>query len=130
MAKKASSLKKSPGISWLTGVEKHDYGAAESYLCLLFPDAKASGFVAKLRLAKVRPFKAKDIFRASRLPLLAPSNFHVAKDSARIRKGLGLSPILLVRDRGGARVEIADGYHRLCAVYLFDEDAPILCKIV
>ena len=53
MAKKTRSAKESPGISWLPDVEKHDYGAAESYLCLLFPDAKASGFVAKLRLAKV-----------------------------------------------------------------------------
>jgi hypothetical protein len=25
---------------------------------------------------------------------------------------------------------IADGYHRLCAVYKFDEDAVIPCKIV
>jgi len=25
---------------------------------------------------------------------------------------------------------IADGYHRMCAVYSFDEDALIHCKIV
>ena len=28
------------------------------------------------------------------------------------------------------KVVIADGYHRMCAIYLFDEDAPIFCKIV
>jgi len=27
-------------------------------------------------------------------------------------------------------VIIADGYHRMCAVYSFDEDALIPCKIV
>ena len=31
---------------------------------------------------------------------------------------------------GGGKVVIADGYHRLCAVYGFDEDAWIPCKIV
>ena len=43
-------------------------------------------------------------------------------------RGKALSPILLVRQSG--KVVIADGYHRLCAVYGFDEDAPIPCKIV
>ena len=41
-----------------------------------------------------------------------------------------ISPLLLVRDKTGGRVIIADGYHRLCAVYTFDEDAMIPCKIV
>ena len=27
------------------------------------------------------------------------------------------------------KVVVADGYHRLCAVYSFDEDALIRCKI-
>ena len=121
--------KKTRGISWLGDVEGHDYAAAESYLSLLHPDSKASALVAKLKGARVRPFKAKDIFRASRLPLLPPGNLHVERDSVKIRRGEGLSPILLIRDRPGSKVEIADGYHRLCAVYLFDEDAPIDCKI-
>jgi hypothetical protein len=25
---------------------------------------------------------------------------------------------------------VADGYHRICAVYYFDESAPILCRMV
>jgi hypothetical protein len=28
------------------------------------------------------------------------------------------------------KIVIADGYHRPCAVYSFDEDADIPCKIV
>jgi len=35
-----------------------------------------------------------------------------------------------VRDEAAGKVVIADGYHRLCAVYLFDEDALIPCRIV
>ena len=47
-----------------------------------------------------------------------------------IKDGEKLSPILLVRDSVNGKVIIADGYHRLCAVYSFDEDAVIPCKIV
>mgnify|MGYP003344459168 FL=1 len=79
-------------------------------------------------LTAVTEFKAKDIFRASSLSLLGISNSHVEKDRRKIARGKALSPILLVRQSG--KVVIADGYHRLCAVYGFDEDAPIPCKIV
>ena len=41
-----------------------------------------------------------------------------------------LSPLLLVRNSPNGKVIIADGYHRLCAVYFTDEDALIPCKIV
>ena len=58
------------------------------------------------------------------------SNSHVQKDCKKIDKGIALSPLLLVRDEVNGRVIIADGYHRLCAVYEFDEDAMIYCKIV
>jgi len=37
---------------------------------------------------------------------------------------------LLCRDKDRGKLIIADGYHRLCAVYTFDEDAMIPCKIV
>jgi hypothetical protein len=37
---------------------------------------------------------------------------------------------LLYREKATGRLIIADGYHRLCAVYGFDEDAVIPCKIV
>ena len=75
-------------------------------------------------------FKAKDIFRASQLSLLGVSNSHVEKDRKKIRAGTPLSPILLVRNPALGRVVVADGYHRLCAVYAFDEDAWVPCKIV
>ena len=86
--------------------------------------------VKRLRKAEVTSFMSKDVFRASQLSLLGVSNSHVAKDTAKILQGLELSPLLLVRDESLGKVIIADGYHRLCAVYALDEDAVIPCKIV
>jgi hypothetical protein len=85
--------------------------------------------VKRLKRASVAEFKAKDIFRASGLSLLGISNTHVEKDRQKIQSGGGLSPLLLVRDPANGKVIIADGYHRLCAVYSYDEDAVIPCKI-
>jgi hypothetical protein len=115
--------------TWLADVEEHDYPAAQSYLNLIYPNSSVMKFIAKLKVAKIKSFKAKDIFRASSLSLLGVSNSHVEKDKRKILKGKALSPLLLVRDIESGKVVIADGYHRLCAVYGFDEDAVIPCKI-
>ncbi|SRR5258708_2533161 len=117
-------------ISWLSHVEEHDYTAADSYLRIIYDDNKVAKMVAKLQGSAIVQFKAKDIFRSSQLSLLGVSNFHVETDRKKILKGAGLSPLLLVRDESHGKVVIADGYHRLCAVYDFDEDAVIPCKII
>jgi hypothetical protein len=117
-------------IKWLKDAEDHDYPAALSYLSLLFDDAAAAKLVERLRKAPVSQFKAKDIFRASGLSLLGVSNSHVTQDRKKILVGQSLSPLLLVRAASNEVVIIADGYHRMCAVYTFDEDALIPCKIV
>ena len=117
-------------VRWLPDAEEHDYPAARSYLGLLYADARAAALVRTLRTAPLVKFKAKDIFRASRLSLLGVSNSHIASDRNKIRAGERLAPLLLVRDAPNGRVVIADGYHRLCAVYGFDEDALIPCKII
>jgi disulfide oxidoreductase YuzD len=111
-------------------VEEHDYPAAESYLLLLFEPKQVKTLVTRLRAAQITQFKAKDIFRASGLSLLGVSNSHVEKDRKKITKGKELSPLLLVRDADNGKIVIADGYHRLCAIYSFDEDALIHCKII
>ena len=117
-------------VNWLLEVEEHDYHAATSYLSIIYNREKVSQIVDPLREVGIVQFKAKDIFRASQLSLLGVSNSHVQKDCKKIDKGIALSPLLLVRDEDNGRVIIADGYHRLCAVYEFDEDAMIYCKIV
>ena len=122
-------MAKSVDIKWLNDAEEHDYPAALAYLSLLFDERAAHTYVEDLRHAPISTFKAKDIFRASSLSLLGVSNGHVATDQLKIRSGQALSPLMLVRDPAHARLVIADGYHRLCAVYSFDEDAVIPCKL-
>ncbi len=119
-----------PQIKWLPSVEEHDYPAAASYLSLHYPEAQVKDIVKRLRKAPVTEFKAKDVFRASGLSLLGISNSHVAKDTKKIHKGKPLSPLLLVRDTQNGKVIIADGYHRMCAIYKLNEDALIRCQIV
>ena len=117
-------------INWLADAQDHDYPAAGSYLSLLFDETAAAKYVDQLRKAPISKFKAKDIFRASGLSLLGISNSHVEHDREKVLAGQSLSPLLLVRDPNDQKVIIADGYHRMCAVYSFDEDALIPCKIV
>jgi len=117
-------------ISWFDEPEEHNYPAAESYLTLLFEEKAVADYAKRLRRAKMVKFKAKDIFRASGLSLLGVSNHHVERDRRKILDGKKLSPLLLVRDTVRRKLIIADGYHRLCSVYQFDEDAWIPCKIV
>ena len=117
-------------IKWLSKPEKHNYPAALSYLCLIYDEKTAANYVSDLEKATISEVQAKDIFRASTLPLVGISNIHVKRDIQKIQLGEELSPLLLVRDSNNGKVIIADGYHRLCAIYSYDEDAVILCKIV
>ena len=117
-------------IKWLDNPEDHNYPAAESYLGLIFDKKIVEDLINKLIKSEKSEFKAKDIFRASNLSLLGISNSHVEKNIKKIEKEKELSPILLIRDTKRRTVIIADGYHRMCAVYHYDEDALIPCRIV
>ena len=122
-------MSKAVEIKWLSEPKKHDYPAALSYLSLLYDEQTAASYVDKLKRASISEFKAKDIFRASGLSVLGISNSHVKKDQQKLQSGDDLSPLLLIRDSVNGKAVIADGYHRLCAVYAYDEDAVIPCKI-
>ena len=123
-------MKKTSMVKWLAEPKDDDYAAARTYLSLVVNEEIASKYIKKLSKAAAVGFKAKDIFRASNLSLLGSENFHVAKDRQKIAAGKALSPLLLVRNEANRKVIIADGYHRLCAVYSYDEDALIPCRIV
>jgi len=110
--------------------EEGNYASAKSYLSLLYNIKKAIMYIGKLKRTEITEFKSKDIFRASCLSLLGVSNSHVKKDQEKILAGIKLSPILLVRNSKIGKVIIADGYHRLCAIYSYNEDAIIPSKIV
>jgi len=117
-------------ISWQESVSESNYEAAQSYLTILFNEECVADLVQRLREAKITKFKSKDIFRASQLSLLGISNARVEKDRKKIENGIALSPILLVRDPAHGKVVIADGYHRMCAIYGLDENEWIQCKII
>jgi hypothetical protein len=114
-------------VSWKEGPDDHDYPAAAAYLSLLAEDELIKYVVAELQAAPLRYGKAKDILRASRLPLLPIDNRHVAADVAKVKEGKALSPVLLVRGelRHDIALQIADGYHRVCASYHLAEDTDI-----
>jgi hypothetical protein len=114
-------------IKWRSKPQKHDYAAAASYLSLVFGQQAAENAARDLERAEMSKFLARDIFRASMLSLLGVSNSHVERDRAKIILGEKLSPLLLFRDKRNGKVIV--GYHRLCAVYTFNENAMIPCKI-
>lgn len=123
-------------VKWLDEPEDHDYAAARQYLSLLDDPGSERTYreVMGLRNARNSAFHAKDILRASQLPLLPVTNTHVAKDLDKVKDGKALSPVLLIRGcRGIYHIEpliIADGYHRVCASYYTDENTPVVCRIV
>jgi hypothetical protein len=117
-------------VKWLDEPEDHDYQAAADYLSMIAESEAVDKTVAALRTATPVFRKAKDILRAARLELLPVSNAHVASDLRKIGDGKKLSPILLVRGNGTRALEIADGYHRVCASYLTDENTDIPCHLV
>jgi hypothetical protein len=125
----SNNMSKKYKVKWAGKPEKNDYLAALSYLTLLHKEAMAAILVKRLKRATLSAFQAKDIFRASGLSLLGINDARVKKDQRKIRSGGKLSPLLLIRNTGSGKVVIADGYHRLCAVYSFEENLEIPCKI-
>ena len=77
-------------------------------------------------------YPAKDVLRAARLPVLPKSNAGVRKWEKRLRDDAEIPPVLLVvgsltDDRP---LILAEGYHRVCACYLRDEQTPVSCHFL
>lgn len=113
---------------WLRDPKEHDFPAATDYLELLFSNEESKAFTEELRKAVTIIKKSKDILRASMLPLLPQDNIHVKENLKRVKKGGRLSPVLLVKKDD--KLIIADGYHRICAIYYLSEDLEIPCRLV
>lgn len=112
---------------WLSEPETHDFPAAEDYLQLHFPKKTAIQLTDCLKNRTTVIKKAKDLLRASGLPLLPKDNLHVKENLRKVKKTKKLSPVLLV---SGEPLIIADGYHRICAIYYLSEDQEIPCRLV
>lgn len=114
---------------WADKPADKDYVAAANYLSLLVDTDTADKVVDALKTANGHTFFAKDIFRASGYPLLPKSNKHVRDDLKKIKRGVAMAPVLLVRGGAKQSLVIADGYHRCCAVYHASEDDHIDARI-
>ena len=124
-------MAKNTGLRWRGRPLEKDFAAAAGFLSLIYPTARGHRLLAALRRATMVRHPAKDLLRASRLPLLPSDEWHVEMDLRRIRKGKALSPVLLIRGNL-ARCEplvVADGYHRICAVCHYDETSPVACVL-
>lgn len=119
-------------VVWNKRPETQDYLGASRYLDLLYAPIVTKRILSAFRGAKPRMFAAKDLLRASGLPLLPKDDVHVDADLKRIRKGKSLPPILLIRGDGSHAIPliVADGYHRICAICYFDENEPVSCYLV
>jgi hypothetical protein len=118
--------------TWLKKPEKQDYANARAYLSMITSEKRAVKVVKALQEAGTIERAAKDLLRASDLALLPRENPHVDDDLKKIHKGKPLAPILLVRGDMTKAIPlvVADGYHRICAIYYYDESAPIPCRMV
>lgn len=123
------SVKKQAEIQWLKEPIDHDYEAAGQYLQLLYAPKEAAELVAKLKKAPMTEFAAKDILRASGTSILYIEAFDWSKHEKKLSDGTKLAPILLVRKGEGEQLIIADGFHRLCALFSADEEIKVPCKI-
>lgn len=116
------------GEHWKVEPDEQDYPAARTYLSLLVGSAAAAKLAKALRKQQeLAHFAAKDILRASGLPLLARDDSEVVADFDKIKFGKRLSPVLLVQ---GIPLWVADGYHRICTSYHIDEKVLVPCHIV
>jgi hypothetical protein len=113
-------------IKWSKEPDKKDYPAARIYLSLLYERKTVADMLVRLKRAGITQFKASDLFRASGLHL---DKSQVKAERKKILSGSNLSPLLLVRDTLRGRVIIADGFHRMCAVFSIDDEASIPCKL-
>ena len=108
-----------------------ELAAARDYLCLVFEprlaDRLADGLAA---VETVRVHRAADILRAAGTRALRRKDPAVRAELDRFDRGQRLAPVLLVRDVTRHVVVVADGFARLSAARLVNEDAVVPCRIV
>jgi hypothetical protein len=117
---------------WEKTLSPDDLKSAQRYLALLFTEQDAEHLIKAFRRAPCTGYPAKDLLRASQTHLLDKDAPEIVHDLKKIKKGKKLSPVLLVRGDGnvGATLTIADGHHRICASWHWDEKCPVACCVV
>lgn len=116
-------------IKWLPEPASDTYDSAKTFLELMYKPKKARRWVKRLKKAGVSEYAAKDILRASAIPIATVRAFDWKKQQDEIKQGDPLSPILLIRQNNGGPLIIADGFHRMCALFSTDQEVSVPCKI-
>jgi hypothetical protein len=125
-------MSKKNTIAWKKTPEPADYEAARAFLSLVYSSSLVNSLVQSLRSAPCVEHSAKDLLRASTLPVLTADESKVKEDLKKISKGKPLAPVLLITGDMTRSIPlvVADGYHRICAVYHYDEDAFVHCQMI
>ena len=84
-------------IGWKKVPEVEDYNSALTFLSLILPAARCEELLQGLRAESNVDRAAKDLLRASNLPLLPRDDPHLEGDLKTIHKGKSLAPVLRVR---------------------------------
>ena len=124
------ALRELPG-PWVGEPGPREFEAARDYLCLIFEPRLADRLADALGAVEtIRVYRAADILRAAGVKALGRKDLDVRAELVKIERGQPLAPVLLVRDITRHVVIVADGFARICASKLVNEDAVIPCRIV
>ena len=117
---------------WSSAPSSKDLKAASDYLSLLVTEDQLGSLISRFRRSPTIMHEAKDLLRASQTTLLDDDDPHVAENLKRIKKGKKISPVLLIRGNAAAGITltVADGHHRICASWYWNENEPVACRIV
>jgi hypothetical protein len=116
---------------WTTESHPGDYRNAADYLSLVASLGAVPTLIQRLRDAPIVLARPTDLLRASGLHALGIEDGDVARDLKQIKRGKRLTPILCLRGdlRRDVALTIVDGYARLCASLVHDNDVEIPCRI-
>jgi len=118
-------------VPWGDEPGPHDLAAARDYLSLIFEprlaDRLAEGLAA---VETLRLHRADDILLAAGTKPLRRKDARVRAALDRFERGQPFTPVLLVRDVTRHVVIVADGFDRLCAGRLVNDDTVVPCRIV
>ena len=119
-----------PVIVWKDQPDAHDYPAAAAYLSLV-ATGDLVGRTSRAEGRPARPFQGQG--HLAGVPMTSATRREPACRGryCKVDSGKQLSPVLLVRGAltRGFPLQIADGYHRVCASYHLGENNDIPCRI-
>jgi len=116
-----------PNITWADKADKSDLAGAYGYLTLQYNDKVAEEIVELLGNNEIVTHRACDILRACDLSPLPIGNIDVIKYLRKFLAGDTIGPALILSTADTA--ELADGLHRISALYYLDVEADVACVV-